>query len=77
MMKQLKIKIIAGIIVLISLFCFIYLNTRNTEIQPAETVEYQAGSEQAKETTRETQESDQIFKAGVLFLIKALVLSNK
>jgi hypothetical protein len=77
MTKQLKTKIIAGIIVLISVFCFVYLNTRNKAVQPTEGVEYRVRSEQAKETPQENRESSQIFKTGLAFLIKALVLSNK
>ena len=75
--KQLKIKIIAGMIVLISLFCFVYLNTRNSEISEAETVELKTNVDKASDTAHENQEAPQIFKAGVVFLIKALVLSNK
>lgn len=75
--KQLKIKIIAGMIVLISLFCFVYLNTRNSEISEAETVELKTNVDKASDTAHENQDSPQIFKSGVVFLIKALILSDK
>ena len=76
-MKQIRIKVFTGFIILTSLFCFVYLNTREGIRSDGQFTEYNLTAEQAADEAKEAQESGHFLKAGLVYIIKALVLSNK
>jgi hypothetical protein len=76
-MKQLRIKVILGLISLFSMSCFIYLNTRSNNSVSTNQNIYPNVDQQISELENQESDSRDHGTAALAFIFKAILLSQR